>query len=114
MPHVVPVCFTILGDTAYTAVDQKPKHSTFLRRIANVEATGRACLLIDEYDEDWSRLWWVRFDGTGRIVKDAAEAATALAALAEKYPQYAKDAPRGAVLALDVTRYSGWSAVPSP
>src|SRR5215469_3927295 len=66
MPHVVPVCYALVGETAYTAVDHKPKRSTRLQRVANVEATGRACLLADEYDEDWTRLWWVRIDGPAR------------------------------------------------
>ncbi len=113
VPHVVPVCFALVGDTAYTAVDHKPKRTTQLRRIANVEATGRACLLIDEYDEDWSRLWWVRLDGGGRIVDEAQELAVALASLTTKYPQYAQQPPLGPVLALEITRFSGWSAVPS-
>lgn len=111
-PHVVPVCFTQVDDVAYSAVDHKPKRSRQLRRLANVRATGRACLLIDEYDEDWSRLWWVRLDGHGRIVDDAREQADALAALVEKYPQYDRQPPHGPVLALDATRWSGWSARP--
>jgi PPOX class probable F420-dependent enzyme len=109
-PHVVPVCFTLLGDVAYSSVDHKPKRSQRLRRLANVQATGHACLLVDEYDEDWSRLWWVRLDGHGRIADDSREEAAALTALATKYPQYTKHPPSGPVLALEVTRFSGWAA----
>lgn len=109
-PHLVPVCFVLLGDIAYSAVDDKPKRGTRLRRVSNIEATGRACLLVDEYHEDWSALWWVRLDGEGRLVDDPAEAARACAALAAKYPQYAQRPPRGPVLAVTVTQWSGWSA----
>jgi PPOX class probable F420-dependent enzyme len=109
-PHLVPVCYALVGQTAYSAVDHKPKRGGRLRRIANVEETGQACLLVDEYDEDWSRLWWVRLDGAGRVVVDGAEAAAALDALVAKYPQYAERRPAGPVLALDVTRWTGWSA----
>ena len=109
-PHVVPVCFALLGDVAYSSVDHKPKRSPRLRRIANVRATGHGCLLVDEYDEDWSRLWWVRLDGSGRIVEDSREAATALNALAQKYLQYTTQPPSGQVLALEITRFSGWAA----
>lgn len=108
-PHVVPVCFALLGDVAYTAVDHKPKRSTSLRRTANLRATGRACLLVDEYAEDWSRLWWVRLDGRGRVVEDAHERSGAVAALVEKYTQYAAQPPQGPVLAVDVVRWSGWA-----
>lgn len=58
IPHLVPVCFTLVGETAYSAVDHKPKRSVWLRRLVHVRATGRACLLVDHYDEDWSGLWW--------------------------------------------------------
>jgi len=109
-PHLVPVTFALVGDTVYHAVDHKPKRSTRLRRIANIEATGAACLLADEYAEDWAALWWVRLDGTGRVVADPAESARAVAALVAKYPQYAATPPAGPVVAVDVTRWTGWSA----
>lgn len=109
-PHVVPICFALVGDIAYSAVDDKPKRTLRLRRITNVRANGRACLLVDGYDEDWSRLWWVRLDGHGRVVEGSAERTTALAALTRKYAQYARLPPSGPVLALEVTRWSGWSA----
>jgi PPOX class probable F420-dependent enzyme len=109
-PHLVPVCFVLLGEVVYTAVDHKPKRSSRLRRVANIEATGRACLLVDRYEEDWSRLWWVRVDGAGRVVTDPGEAATAVAALVDRYQQYAAHRPDGPVLALDPVRWSGWSA----
>ena len=109
-PHAVPVCFALVGDVAYSAVDQKPKRTTRLRRVANVEATGRACLLVDEYAEDWSALWWVRLDCAARVVRDPNEAARGVAALVAKYPQYALSPPRGPVLALEVRRWTSWMA----
>jgi PPOX class probable F420-dependent enzyme len=109
-PHVVPVCFVLIGEVAYTAVDHKPKRTTQLRRIDNLTATGHACLLIDQYGEDWSALWWVRLDGHGRVVEDPGEVVRALAGLRDKYPQYAETPPAGPVIALDVARWSGWSA----
>jgi PPOX class probable F420-dependent enzyme len=109
-PHLVPLCFALVGDTLYSAVDHKPKRSTRLRRVTNVESTGRASVLVDAYVEDWSRLWWVRLDGRGRVVRDADEAATAIRALREKYDQYAELAPTSTVLAIDIERWSAWSA----
>jgi PPOX class probable F420-dependent enzyme len=110
-PHVVPVCFAVAGDCVYSAVDRKPKRSTKLQRIANVLATGSVCLLVDHYSDDWSQLWWVRLDGRGRVVDEAAEATQALAELRAKYPQYVAQPPPGPVLAIDVTRWTGWSAI---
>lgn len=109
-PHAVPVCFALHGETVYSAVDHKPKRRGRLRRVANLEATGRACVLVDEYAEDWSQLWWVRLDGRGRVAGDAAECDVAVAALVAKYRQYADQPPSGPVIAIDVDRWSGWSA----
>lgn len=109
-PHAVPVCYALLGEVAYSAIDHKPKRPGRLRRIANLQQTGQACLLVDEYGEDWSALWWVRLDGRGRIAEDSAEAAAAVSALAGKYPQYRERPPGGPVIALDIARWSGWSA----
>lgn len=113
-PHAVPVCYALRGDTVYSAVDHKPKRSRRLRRVSNLEENGRACLLVDRYGEDWSGLWWVRLDGTGRVVDDPGEGARAVAALVDKYPQYRDRPPDGPVIAIDITRWSGWSAGPAP
>ena len=109
-PHVVPVCFVLIRDTVYTAVDHKPKRTGRLQRIANIEANPAACLLVSEYDDDWSRLWWVRLDGSARLAEPEAERERALDALAEKYTQYVERRPTGAVIALDVERWSSWAA----
>jgi PPOX class probable F420-dependent enzyme len=108
-PHVVPVCFVLLGEAVYTAVDQKRKRTTRLRRLTNIEARPDCSLLVDEYDDDWSQLWWVRLDGRARIA-DAGEAATAVLVLADKYPPYRADPPVGPVIAIDVEEWSGWTA----
>ena len=108
-PHLVPVCFAIVGDVVYSAVDHKPKRSRQLRRIANIEATGRACLLVDEYRDDWSQLWWVRIDGRARVAAGPREAQQALTALAAKYWQYAERPADGPVIAIDADRWTGWS-----
>jgi PPOX class probable F420-dependent enzyme len=110
-PHIVPIVFAPAGDTIYSAVDAKPKRTTALRRLANVAANPRVAVLADHYDDDdWRALWWVRADGRGRVL-DAGEpeARDAVARLAERYAQYREQPPAGAVLAIDVERWSGWS-----
>jgi PPOX class probable F420-dependent enzyme len=107
-PHLVPIVFALIEETVYSVVDQKPKRRGELRRLANVRATGRAALLVDHYEEDWEALWWVRADGPARVLEPGAPAAArAVAALRERYPQ---QRAAGAVLAVDVERWSGWSA----
>lgn len=111
VPHLVPVVFAVDGDTVYTAVDRKPKRTTALRRLANIAANPLVCLLADHYEEDWTRLWWVRADGTARVLEAAEPVAVrALALLAGRYPQYAQPPP-GPVVAVAVTRWTAWSAL---
>jgi PPOX class probable F420-dependent enzyme len=108
-PHVVPVCFGVDGDTLYFAVDAKPKLTTDLKRLRNIAANPAVSLVVDHYEDDWNKLWWVRVDGTARIVKDAAEAERAIEMLTERYPQYQRARPGGPVVAISVDRISGWS-----
>ena len=99
---MVPCCFAGRGDTLYTAVDGKPKSTTRLQRIRNLEANPAAALVVDHYADDWTELWWVRVDATGRILGAGAEFDAALDLLAAKYEQYRRDRPPGPVVALDV------------
>jgi PPOX class probable F420-dependent enzyme len=114
-PQLVPVVFALVEGAAYTAVDGKPKTTVRLQRLANVAATGRASLLVDEYGEDWSGLWWVRFDGTAQVLDvGSTEAGIAVAALTRKYPQYVVDPPPGPVIAVRLIRWRSWEATPAP
>lgn len=108
-PHLVPITFAVADpDVVYSAVDAKPKRGTALRRLANVEANPRVSLLVDHYEEDWDALWWVRADGAARVLDpDHPEAVPAIALLTGRYPRFAA---RGKVLAVDVHRWSSWSA----
>ncbi len=107
-PHLVPVVFAVEDDRIYTVTDAKPKRTTALRRLRNVRENPAVALLVDHYDEDWERLWWVRADGRGRVLElDEPEAGRAVALLAARYPQ---QRATGAVLAVDVERWSGWAA----
>lgn len=107
-PHMVPVCFALLDASIVTAVDNKPKRSSSLKRVANIVANGRASLLVDEYTEDWDRLWWIRVDGLGRVVDDSNARAAALDELMAKYQQYARRPPPGPVIELTELRWSAW------
>ena len=109
-PHLVPMAFALAGETVYSAVDAKPKRTRALRRLANVAAEPRVAVLADHYEEDWGALWWVRADGTGRILDaQEPEGRDALELLAGRYAQYRDVRPAGPVLAVDVARWSGWS-----
>ncbi len=109
-PHLVPMVFALDGDTVYSAVDHKPKRTTALRRLANVAENPAVLVLADHYDDtDWTRLWWVRGDGTGRLVTPGSdEVSRAVELLRRRYPPYVEQPPNGPVLAVDVHRWTGW------
>jgi PPOX class probable F420-dependent enzyme len=110
VPHLVPVTFAVTGQRIVFAIDDKPKSTTKLRRLENIAAQPSVCLLVDEYDEDWDRLWWARADGTATVLEHDDEALDALAA---RYQVYARKRPRGPVVSIEVTAWSGWAAQPS-
>ncbi len=113
-PHLVPMVFAVDGDTVYSAVDGKPKRTTALRRLANIAANPAVSLLVDHYADDWDALWWVRADGVGRVLAaDEPEATRAVDLLAVRYSQYVRLRPSGPVVAVDVSRWTGWSAAPA-
>jgi PPOX class probable F420-dependent enzyme len=109
-PHLVPIAFALAGDTLYSAVDDKPKRSRRLRRIDNARERPDVTVLVDHYEDDWSRLWWVRLRGRARVLDDGEEAEQALALLSEKYVQYRQEPPGRPVLAIDIVEWRGWSA----
>jgi PPOX class probable F420-dependent enzyme len=108
-PHVVPIVFVVAGEVIYTSVDAKPKTTTALRRLDNIAANPAVAVLVDRYGDDWTQLWWARADGDARIAEPD-EAAAAIRRLTERYPQYERQPPPGPVIAIDVARWSGWSA----
>jgi PPOX class probable F420-dependent enzyme len=105
-PHLVPVTYAVDGDELFVGIDQKPKTTTDLKRLRNIAVNEQVAVLVDEYDEDWTQLWWVRVDGTARVLDDGAAAVELLRA---KYPQYEADPPRGPVIAIRAVGWSGWS-----
>jgi PPOX class probable F420-dependent enzyme len=109
-PHLVPIVFALEGDTLYSAVDRKPKRSTTLRRIENARVRPDVTVLVDHYEDDWSRLWWIRLRGRARVLDEGEERERALELLREKYPQYVEEPPEGPVLAVDVTDVREWSS----
>lgn len=116
-PHLVPVVFAGRGDRVVTAVDRKPKRSERLGRLRNIAGHPAVSLLVDVYDDDWDRLWWVRADGVARtLLPDASdettrdEYAVAVGLLRQKYPQYRQQPPAGPAIVITVVRWSGWRA----
>jgi PPOX class probable F420-dependent enzyme len=107
-PHVVPICFALDGDTLYSAVDAKPKRSRQLRRLANIRARPDVSVLVDHYEEDWTRLWWIRLRGRARVVHEGPEVERALALLGAKYEQYRQQPPPGPVIVLEIDDWRTW------
>lgn len=111
-PHVIPVCFDYDGRHIYSVLDAKPKRGslTGLRRVRNILANPQVSLVIDHYDEDWTRLWYLLVHGRAALIEDGPETPAAIARLREKYPQYRDMALDGnPVIRIVPERVTGWS-----
>ena len=109
-PHLVPVTYAVRGEQVIIGIDQKPKSTYDLRRLRNIADNPRVAVLCDHYEDDWTRLWWVRADGSAAVLTAGTERDDAVAALVGKYPQYQADPPAGPVIMIAVDRWSGWTA----
>jgi PPOX class probable F420-dependent enzyme len=104
-PHVVPVCFAVVGTRILSAVDQKPKSRKQLGRVRNVIASPTATITFDRWDEDWAKLAWVMVRGAATIEPPG----TGSDALIARYPQYRDDPPAGEVIAVEPDEIVWWT-----
>jgi PPOX class probable F420-dependent enzyme len=110
-PHLVPIVFAIGDDrTIYSIADPKPKSGLDLLRHRNIAANPSVSLLVDAYDEAWERIWWVRADGTARVVEDGPDRETAIRLLKARYAQYETwSTPFGAATVITVEQMTSWT-----
>jgi PPOX class probable F420-dependent enzyme len=112
-PHVVPVCYALLDGVIYTPIDEKPKRAGTLRRVRNILAEPHVCLVVDHYEEDWSRLAWLQVHGRATLVDDPDERRRAIAALRQRYEQYrTMRLESRELIGLTPSRVGSWRATP--
>ena len=113
-PHVLPVCYAVIGDNVYFSIDEKPKRvgAWRLKRIRNIVENPGVALVVDHYAEDWSTLGWVMVRGRGDVIQGGDEHAAAQTALRARYPQYRdmhiEDLP---VVAIRIQHVNAWGAL---
>src|SRR5919109_3400295 len=106
-PNLVPIVYALDRDLLVSAVDRKPKDSRRLSRLSNIRARPEVTVLVDHYEEDWDRLWWVRLRGRARVVEEGPDRERAVDLLVDKYPQYGEDPPDGPTLLVDLIEWRG-------
>ena len=114
-PHVIPVCFVFDGKAIFSVLDAKPKTTSLhkLRRVRNIMANPQVSLVVDHYEEDWSRLRYVLVLGVAGLLQEGDEWAQAIGKLRDKYPQYqAMDLDESPVIKITPTRFIPWSFEP--
>jgi PPOX class probable F420-dependent enzyme len=117
IPHVVPVCFAISDETLYVAIDAKPKRDPDrpLKRLRNIAENANVAIVVDRYDEDWTRLGWVMMRGRAEILAGGREHDSAQALLRSRYPQYkAMRIAHLPVIAVRVKRTTSWGNLSVP
>lgn len=111
-PHLVVVTFAVANETIFTAVDHKPKTTPRLQRLVNIETSPAVSFLVDEYHEDWARLWWVRVDGRASVHLRGSIWDAGVQSLVEKYAQYGDRPPTGPMIAISIDHVTGWASTP--
>ena len=112
-PRVLPVTFAVASGAVWSAIDDKPKRSAEPARLRHLRRRPEAALLVDVYDDDWTRLAWVQLLGKVDVV--AVESAPeAMEALARKYAPYAERTPPGPLLRVSVEGARQWRSTGSP
>ena len=117
VPHVVPVCYALIGDSFYVTIDEKPKRPDVraMKRLRNIAENPNVAVVVDRYDDDWSRLAWVMLRGRADVLDGGDEHDRAQAGLRERYPQYrAMRIELLPVIALRIARVSAWGALDAP
>ena len=115
-PHVIPVCYALDAAALYFVADEKPKRrpARSLQRLVNLGENPRAALVVDDYDDDWTRLAWLLVRGPAHIVRDTGMHARALALLRARYPQYIAmsldDGARNPIVRIEPERVTLWRA----
>ncbi len=113
-PHVVPVCYALIGDDLYVTIDEKPKRSGVraMKRLRNIDENPDVAVVVDRYEEDWTRLAWVMLRGRAEILDAGDEHDRAQSALRERYPQYrAMRLEPLPVIAMRIDRVNSWGAL---
>ena len=112
-PRLVPICFVLDGDVVLSPLDEKPKHvddPRNLARVRDVLARPGVTLLVHRWDEDWSRLAWLRLRGTALLIEPGdPQHAAAIAPLRAKYPQYETQAiDARPMIRIELTLATSW------
>jgi PPOX class probable F420-dependent enzyme len=111
VPHVVPVCFAVSAEALYITIDEKPKRRppTALKRLKNIAENPAVAVVVDRYDEDWTRLGWVMLRGRAEILREGQEHQDAQALLRSRYPQLAAmQIATYPVIAVRIERTRSW------
>ena len=114
-PHVIPVCYAFDGESIYSVLDSKPKSTPLrqLRRVRNILSNPQVSLVVDHYEEDWSRLRYILVSGEAGLLQEGEEWARAIATLRNKYPQYqAMNFDESPVIKIKPSRFTPWSFEP--
>ena len=115
VPHVVPIVYAVVDETICFVVDDKPKRTrTGLKRLRNIAANPHVAVVVDRYDEDWTRLAYVLIHGAARLVESAEEFTVVLAELRRRYAPYRAmplDPRTHPMVRIDIEHTHEWAAV---
>ena len=115
VPHVVPICFAYDGESFYSVLDRKPKRTPVerLKRVRNITANPKVSLVMDHYEDEWTRLWYALVSGTARLLRSGEEHRRAIRILRDKYHQYGQmEIDASPVICIKPERITWWGKPP--
>lgn len=69
-PHLIPVVFVFDNYCYFIPIDEKTKRSRpeKLKRAKNIQQNSNVTLLIDDYNENWRKLYFIMIQGKATII----------------------------------------------
>ncbi len=113
-PNVIPICYVYDGRFLFTPIDAKPKQRapSELQRVKNIRTNPYVDVVIDDYNEDWTKLAWVKIRGRARILFRGKEHDRAMALLRRKYSPYrTMKLEQQPIICISIARVTSWGNV---
>ena len=111
-PYVVPVVFVFHENSFFIPLDEKVKtvNARKLKRVKNIEKNPNVTLLIDEYQNDWKKLFFLMIHGKATVTdgKNSKIMDKVHKLLISKYPQYKKIGVGNSCIKINTTKVTFW------
>ncbi len=111
-PYVIPVVFVFHENSFFIPLDEKTKtvNSRNLKRVKNIEKNPNVTLLIDKYQNNWKKLFFLMIHGKAKMIDGNNKLMDKIhKLLISKYPQYKKIGIGNSCITINPTKVTFWN-----